>query len=331
MSEYGEKIKEAQEILKASGVPLGEGEIRTPRRKKRLAMALLAVANVKPDTDWASAHILGDGREHSLATREIIDFWNTHYGQKVSSGSYDDVRRKDLIWLVEANIVLKAANNPDASTNDPTRKYAIAPDAREILQLYGQDGWKDAVNRFKAKVGDLKAKFERARSKVMLPVTLPDDSTIELSPGPHNEIQKAIIEEFLPRYGFGAELLYVGDTTKKLLHMDEERLKELGFFELAHDTLPDVVAYSREKNWLYLIEAVHSANPINQLRHVNLERMTKDCTAPRIYVSAFLDRAAFRAWVGEISWETEVWIADSPDHLIHFNGDKFLGPYNPEA
>ncbi|MBS1775349.1 MAG: hypothetical protein JSS64_03610, partial [Bacteroidetes bacterium] len=23
----------------------------------------------------------------------------------------------------------------------------------------------------------------------------------------------------------------------------------------------------------------------------------------------------------------EVWIADNPDHLIHFNGHKFLGAY----
>lgn len=330
MNQVGKKIDEAQEILKTAGVPLGEGELRTPRRQKRLALALLAVANIRPDSDWADANVQDDGNDYALATREIIAFWNEHYMESVSSGSYDDVRRKDLIWLVEANIVLRSAKNPDASTNDPTRKYAVAEGARDLLRLYGREGWRTAVESFRASVGDLKAKLERRRAKAMLPVTLPDGTAIELTPGPHNEIQKAIVDAFLPRYGFNAEVLYIGDTTKKLLHLDKERLKDLGFFELAHDTLPDVVAYSREKNWIYLIEAVHSANPINCLRHLNLERLTKKCAAPRIYVSAFRDRATFRDWVADISWETEVWIAESPDHLIHFDGDKFFGPYDPE-
>jgi type II restriction enzyme len=146
-------------------------------------------------------------------------------------------------------------------------------------------------------------------------------------PGEHNELQKFIIEEFLPRFGQGAQVLYVGDTQDKLLFVEEDRLQTLGFFELSHEKLPDVLAYSREKNWLFLIEAVHSANPITELRKRTLEQLTKSCKADIIYVSAFLNRAAFRKFSFEIAWETEVWIAESPDHLIHFNGDKFLGPH----
>jgi hypothetical protein len=33
-------------------------------------------------------------------------------------------------------------------------------------------------------------------------------------------------------------------------------------------------------------------------------------------------------YLGEIAWETEVWVADAPSHLIHFNGERFLGPYD---
>jgi adenine-specific DNA-methyltransferase len=44
-------------------------------------------------------------------------------------------------------------------------------------------------------------------------------------------------------------------------------------------------------------------------------------------VTAFPDRVTFRKFAKDIAWETEVWIADNPDHMIHFNGDKFLGPY----
>jgi adenine-specific DNA-methyltransferase len=52
--------------------------------------------------------------------------------------------------------------------------------------------------------------------------------------------------------------------------------------------------------------------------------------AGRIYVTAFQGRRDFRKWAADISWETEVWIADDPDHLIHFNGDRFLGPHEGE-
>jgi len=321
------KITEAQEILTAIGVPLGKGELGTERRKRRLALALLAAANIKPNTAWTDASIYKDPGSHALLTREMIVFWNEYYGERVSSGSYDDVRRKDLIWLVEAGVVLRSANKPNASTNDPTRRYAVTPGASDVVRLYGTKGWASAVEKFRLSVGDLRAKLERKRNTARLPVTLPDGKTIGLSPGPHNELQKAIIEEFLPRYGFGAEVLYIGDTAKKLLHVEEARLRQIGFFELSHDTLPDIVAFSRSKNWLYLIEAVHSANPINQLRHLNLERLTARCTVPRVYVSAFMNRDGFRKFVADISWETEVWLADAPDHLIHFNGEKFLGPY----
>ena len=33
------------------------------------------------------------------------------------------------------------------------------------------------------------------------------------------------------------------------------------------------------------------------------------------------------SFISHISWETEAWIAKAPDHLIHFNGERFLGPY----
>ncbi len=140
-------------------------------------------------------------------------------------------------------------------------------------------------------------------------------------------MQKQIIEEFLPRYGYGAEVLYIGDTSDKYLFIQKERLLQLRFFEIGHEELPDIIAYSKEKNWLYLIEAVHSSGAIDEIRLMQLASLTKQCTADIIYVTAFLNRKTFRKFIQDIAWETEVWIADSPDHLIHFNGDKFLGPY----
>lgn len=323
------KIEEALQILKAVGIPV---DSQTPKRKLRLALTLLAVANLKPESSWTEACYWQGTKSWALTTREIIIFWNNNYlevlGKPLSSGSYDDVRRKDLALLIPSGLVLRSAANPNASTNDPTRRYAVSEDAKDILLTFGTPQWQENINAFREKYGVLAERLFRTRQQNQVPVTLPDGTYIELSQGEHNLIQKAIIDEFLPRFAPGAEVLYIGDSAKKVLVRKDERLLQLGFFELERDLLPDVVAYDPVRNWLFLIEAVHSSNPISQIRHLNLEELTQNCTAPRIYVSAFKNRASFREWVLEISWETEVWLVESPDHLIHFNGEKFLGPYN---
>lgn len=325
--ELSGRIKEALEILKAVGVPLGARRLATARRQERLALALMAAADIKPKTPWRDAKIHDEPGSFALTTRETIRVWNEHFEENISSGSYDDVRHQEFAILVEAGLVLKSASNPSASTNDPTRRYGVNPDSRDVLRLYGGEGWQDAVSAFVGKHGDLRKRMERPRSLNMVPVTLSEGQTLELSPGVHNELQKAAVEEFLPRFAPGSEVLYLGDTARKLAYIQEEKLQILGFSELAHDTLPDVVAYYPEKDWILLIEAVHSSNPISSLRHLTLERMTEHCTAPRVYVSIFRNRGELRRWLSDISWETEVWLTESPDHLIHFDGEKFLGPY----
>lgn len=150
---------------------------------------------------------------------------------------------------------------------------------------------------------------------------------LSLSPGAHNKLHKAIVEKFLPRYGHEAEVLYLGDAADKYLHLKGKRLKALKFFDISHGELPDIVAYSAKKNWLYLIEAVHSFGPISPTRLHELQKLTQKCTAKIIYVTAFDNRTTFRKFAPQIAWETEVWIAEDPDHLIHFDGQRFLGPY----
>ena len=172
----------------------------------------------------------------------------------------------------------------------------------------------------------MKEELERRRELIKVPVTLPDGKTIALSFGEHNDLQKAIIENFLPLYGFGAEVLYVGDTKNKFLHIEKETLDALNFFPLEHEELPDVVAYSKEKNLLYLIEAYHSTGEWNEVRVRRVKRKLEEsgCTANIVFFTAFENKNVFKQKAKDIAWETEVWIADSPEHLIHFNGYKFL-------
>ena len=323
---FSEKPKEIQELINTAlyildtfGIPI-EG---TPRRLERMAIAFLASGDIKSLKELPEAKDLNSGI--SLKTRDIINYVNEHFKENISSGSYDDIRRKDLKLLTIAEVVLQS--NPNSATNDSTRGYSINPTYSELIRSFGNKNWEKSVKDILKNIEPLSQKLKRERQISKVEVTLPSGKQLTFSAGEHNDLQKAIIEDFLPRYGFGAEVLYIGDTADKYLYLEKEKLEKLNFFEISHEELPDVIAYSKKKNWLYLIEAVHSSGPISEIRLLQLQNLTQGCTADIVYVTAFLNRPKFRQFISDIAWETEVWIADNPDHLVHFNGDKFLGPY----
>jgi type II restriction enzyme len=159
-----------------------------------------------------------------------------------------------------------------------------------------------------------------------VPIKLNNGKVLLLSPGKHNKVQAAIVEEFASRFAKDSILLYVGDTENKDLHIEREKLEKIGIPITEHSKLPDVVFYDEKKNWLYLIEAVTSHGPMSPKRVIELEAFLKNCTAAKIYVSAFPDFLAFKKHTNNIAWDTEVWIMAYPEHMIHFNGDRFLGP-----
>ena len=316
------RVNEALEILDALGVPI---EGLTPRRQEKMAKAFLAVAGLQPKTLWSDAKDSSDGRQ--LLSRQIIAAMNLHWKEAIADSSYDDIRRKDLVLPVAALVVLNSAKNPDANTNDGTRGFALNPAAAIAVRAFGTPQWLGEVAAFLQGRQSLAEQLQRQRHLARIPVHVRDGLTLTFSPGAHNLLQKHVIESFLPIFGFGAQVLYVGDTANKSLFVDQAGLAKLAFFELAHDKLPDVVAYSKTKNWLYLIEAVTTVNPMSELRRRTQSLLTAQCTTEVIYISAFPDRATYRKFAHDIAWETEVWIADAPEHMIHFNGDKFLGPH----
>ena len=310
-------ISSLLDVFREIGIPLAG---KTDRRLERMAEVCLAVGGIR--TAFSEAVSAEDGI--FLKTRDIIAFMNRHYGEHIFPGSYDDIRRTDLILLVEAGIVLNSSAVGKQATNNPTRGYALSPHFVRLLKVHGCLDWDAELNIFLSESKQLRDELERKRALERVPVCLPSGEVLTLSGGEHNELQKRIIESFLPYFGFGAQVLYVGDTTNKFLFRADETLNRIGFFALEHDELPDVVAYSKEKNLLYLVEAVHSTGPMDEIRVRKLKRQLVECRANMVFVTAFLTKKDFRRWVAEIAWETEVWIADSPEHLIHFNGYKFL-------
>ena len=132
----------------------------------------------------------------------------------------------------------------------------------------------------------------------MMPVNINGES-FKYSTGKHNELQKAIIEEFGSRFAPNSECLYVGDTIEKDLVKNVEKLKELGFEITVHDKMPDVVLYREDKNWIYFAESVTSVGPMDPKRILEITEMTKD-------VTAFLDFKTYKRFAEELAWKTEV-------------------------
>jgi hypothetical protein len=312
-------INQALEILESVGIPFDK---KTPKALQSMAMAFLAVAGITKS--WKEAKGQKDNRH--LKTREIIKYINEHYEENISPGSYDDIRRKHLKLPVLADLILNSADNPNASTNDPTRGYTLNNDFKSLIVFFGTKEWDIKLKLFNKNRPSLDEILKRKRNLAKIPVKLPNNKLLELSQGGHNQLQREIIEEFLPRYGNGCEVLYIGDTTNKYLVREDKKLLSLGFFELSHDSLPDIVAYDVTKNWLYLIEAFYSSGPMSEERIFELRKALKKCKSSLIFVTAFTSKTAYIKNAADIGWESEVWTADNPDHLIHFNGHKFLGP-----
>ncbi len=138
---------------------------------------------------------------------------------------------------------------------------------------------------------------------------------------------KAVIEQFCPAFAPGGVVLYIGDTENKFVHLATAELAALGVTLDSAAKIPDVIVHHTAKNWLLLIEAVTSAGPVDGKRRKELKDLFAGCKAGLVFVTAFENRRTMQTFVSHIAWESEVWIAEDPDHMIHFNGERFLGPY----
>lgn len=137
-------------------------------------------------------------------------------------------------------------------------------------------------------------------------------------------MQIAVIESFGPRFAPGSTLLYLGDSANKFVVFEREQLTKLGVPITTHDKLPDIILYEESRNRLHLIEAVTSHGPVSHKRLFEMEHLLKDCSMKRSYVSAFLNFAEYKRHTLQIAWDTEVWIAEVPEHMIHYNGEDYV-------
>ncbi len=310
------KINESLEILRIIGVP-------REQQNDRSALTLLALVDVRPEDEWSAASA-------PLRTiTEMMEYFSTHYGTTYAPNTRETVRRYTIHQFWEMGLVTSNPDNPDRPTNSPYYCYQISEPLLRLVRTYASPSWNKELTQFRIEMSDkLTALRGRRRSIQKIPVTYPDGSVVSLTAGGQNALIKLIVEEFCPRFAKGGEILYLGDAGDKLSDSQVARFKELGIQLDRHGKSPDVVVYVESKNWLILIEAVSSHGPIDQKRQNELRGLFSSASAGLVYVTAFETRQAMTKHLRHISWETEVWIAESPDHLIHFDGERFLGPYS---
>ncbi|MBM3323046.1 restriction endonuclease [candidate division WOR-3 bacterium] len=308
------RLSEAMAVLKA----LGFG----PRQSNEVAgYALLALLDLKPSQAWSES----DAPLRGITP--IIEFVAKAYGLRYAPNTRETIRDEAVRYFVEYGLLIKNPDDPCRPTNSGKTVYQVEPTALELLRTYGTSAWRKALSGYLRKQTGLRRELERARHMPRIPVRLPSGKSVTLSPGGQNPLIKEVVEQFCERFVLDAVAVYIGDAEDKLGMLDADYLKKLGVEVPPPAKMPDVIVHDTRRNWLLLIEAVTSAGPVDGKRRMELRRLFAGSSASLLFVTAFENRQAMRAFLPQISWETEVWVADDPVHLIHFNGERFLGPY----
>jgi type II restriction enzyme len=309
-----EKIKEALVILNNLGFP-------RQQQNERSALALLSLLGLEPAGNWE------DSTDPLMGITPMMDFFHKHYGKIYKPNTRETVRRQTVHQFLQAALIVANPDKPSRPTNSPKSVYQIEPSALKLLRTFGKPEWERYLQKYLRTVNTLKKLYARERDMQRLPIKLANDKEIRLSPGGQNVLVKKIIDDFCPLFTPGGCIVYVGDAQVKWAYFDSDTLASLGVEIQEHGKMPDVVVHYVEKNWLVLIEAVTSHGPVNPKRRQELKELFSSSTAGLVFVTAFLSRRYMLKYLNDISWETEAWIAESPTHLIHFNGERFLGPY----
>jgi len=308
------RLNEAMEILGAIGFG--------PRQRNEIAAyTLLALLDLSPDQPWSKAAAPLRG------ITPIIEFIGKTYGVRYAPNTRETIRDEAVKHFVESGMLVRNPDDPSRPTNSGNTVYQIEGRAIDLLRSFGSRQWPTLLERYLASRSAIRRELQRGRQLARVEVRFPSGKSITLSPGGQNPLIKTIIEEFCPRFVPGGTVVYIGDAENKFVHLEAKYLQGLGIVVPAPAKMPDVVVHDARRGWLLLIEAVTSAGPVDGKRRRELARLFAGNKAGLVFVTAFEGRDAMRRFLTQISWETEVWVAEDPDHLIHFNGERFLGPY----
>jgi hypothetical protein len=308
------RIQQAQALLSHLG-------FSGPQTNELAALTLLALIDLAPDKAWA------DASSRIIGITPMMKWITTHYGRQIAPNTRETVRKVVMHHLVEQGVALYNPDNPSRAVNSPKAAYQTSDHALHLIRAYTSHTWDSALTSYAAGHMQAAATLAQTREAARIPMTTPDGGSITLSPGAHSALIHDVVELFRPMFTPGADLLYVGDTGRKWAYYDGDAFEQLQLTLDPHGKMPDVILWWRERGWLLLVEAVTSHGPIDAKRHAELTRLFTTHQAALIHVTALPTRAALAPLITSLAWETEVWLADEPEHLIHLNGDRFLGPH----
>ncbi|WP_335033140.1 BsuBI/PstI family type II restriction endonuclease [Nostoc sp.] len=310
------RIDEALQILTQLGFPRAQ-------LNERSALTLLALLDLKPTNSWqlATSPLMG--------ITPMMDFMAQHYGKTYKPNTRETVRRQTVHQFLDAGLIVANPDDLSRPINSPKTVYQIEESALELLRTYGTGEWEKSICTYLASVETLKKQYAQEREMSRIPILI-NGEIKTLSPGGQNILIDKIINDFAPRFTPSGKPIYVGDTDEKFAHFDAAALVDLGVNIDSHGKMPDVIIHFTTNNWLVLIEAVTSHGPINPKRKKELEVLFKGVQIPLVMVTTFISRKAMVAYLAEIAWETDVWVAEDSTHLIHFNGEYLLQAYQRE-
>lgn len=296
------------------------------RTNDMAARTLLSLLNLREGDTWDQA------TNNRIGVRGLMDWMRNNLDFPIAENSRETVRREVLHQFVAAVFCEHNDDDPNRPTNSSKNVYRVSPNALNVIRMYS--GSNDNSSEFTIALEEYLADFQslvelqrEERRMTKIPVRMPSNEIEYINPGGQNKLIKAMVEEFCPRFIPGGRVLYIGDADNKTVHYDHELFSSLGINLDMHGKIPDLVVYQEDKNWLFLMEAVTSHGPVSALRKKDLESLFGESKAGIVYVSCFPNRQVLRSHLKDIAWETEVWLESDPTHMIHFNGSRFMGPY----
>lgn len=310
-----------EELIETIQSLLSEVGMDSERTNERSAMIFLALAHIDEEADWA------DASGEMYTTREIMDWIRDKLGTAYAPNTRETIRRFTLHQFIAGGLVDYNADNPDRPTNSPKNNYRLKPELVDVVRAIGTPRYEWAVVDFKGNIETWKSQQAESRGMNKVPVTMPDGTVANLSAGGQNLLIKAMVEEFCSRFTPGAEVVYIDDTDKKHGQTGHHILERFGISIPEHGKAPDLIVWMPDKEWLFLMEACSTHGPIDVLRKKDLGELFSGANGHIVYVSCFPDRTTMRKYLVDLAWETEAWCADTPDHMIHLDGKRFVGPY----
>lgn len=292
------------------------------RSNDRSAMTLLALAHLDENKAWSNA------TDERYTTRQIMDWIRDRLGVEYAPNTRETIRRFTLHQFFEGGVVYYNDDDPNRAVNSPKNCYRLTPNVLSAIRSYGITvEYDSAIQRFRSEVETWVEQQAEARDMARVPVHMPDGSEVHLSAGGQNILIKQMVEEFCPRFVPGGVVLFIDDTDKAMGDVVTSTMKRLGIEIPKHGKAPDLIVWDDAKGWLFLMEACSTHGPIDVVRKRELKRLFAGMKGAPVYVSCFPDRTVMRQYLTDLAWETEAWCANDPDHMVHLDGERFLGPY----